>query len=39
MNYVDYILGTVNAQRNAEIANAQANFKGANVQEGYKNRY
>lgn len=39
MNYVDYILGTVNAQRNSEIANAEANFQGANVQEGYRNRY
>ena len=39
MNYVDYILGTVNAQRNNEIANAEANFQGANVQEGYRNKY
>jgi hypothetical protein len=36
MNYVDGILGQVNAQRAAEMAAAKANFQGANVQEGFK---
>ncbi len=39
MNYVDYILGTINAQKASKIADAQSNFKGLNVQEGYRNKY
>lgn len=39
MNYVDYILGSVNAEKSSKINQAQAEFQGANIQEGYRNRY